>query len=58
MLNYHFFGCFVWRYDFLSFFFFRKGDLLNESVENKALRIYERRVWELLCDQVFRNFCS
>jgi len=45
-------------YDFFFFFLFRKGGLLNEDVEDKALRIYERRVWDLLCDQVFRNFCS
>ena len=43
---------------FLSFFLFRKGGLLIEGAENKALRIYERRVWELLCVQVFVNFCS
>jgi hypothetical protein len=39
-------------------FFSRKGGLLHEGVENKALRIYERRVWKLLCDLVFGNFCS
>jgi len=50
MQNYNFFGCFVWGVTFFFLFFlFRKGGLLNEVVENKALRIWERRVWELLC---------
>jgi hypothetical protein len=53
MLNYNFLCCFVWG---TTFFLFRKGGLLHEGVENKALRIYERRAWELLCDQVFCNF--
>jgi hypothetical protein len=59
MLNYNFSTVLCGGYDFFPpFFLFRKGGLLNEGVENKALRTYERRAWELLCDQVLRNFCS